>query len=458
MKNLCFKKILCKISASLHSHELQRNADQYKRGFMRAIFIAVGSELLDKEKVDTNSLYVARKLMEYGILMNMKMLVGDDMEQLTWAIKNSSKRAQLVVITGGLGPTEDDITREATANALKKELVFKEEIMEWIKGLFQKRAIKMPEINTRQAFVIEGAEVLPNALGTAPGQYIDEEPCRILLLPGPPKEMKAMFDTVLEEKIAPLCNYFIYRRCFKFAGTNESAVDAEIADIYRKYRTIRTTILAAPGLIEVHLLGRSRKSVDEAKEDTDEAAKQIKAKLEKFLISEEDITFEEFIVAELKRQEITLSTAESCTGGSIGHHITNVPGSSEVFLGGVIAYSNEMKEQVLGVEQETLKRHGAVSRETAKEMAHGIRKLTGAHIGLAVTGIAGPGGGTDNKPVGLVFMHLTADNYDEGIHKVFPGERRSVKARTLNESLNLVRKFLKQRKTETGSEDVNDEH
>lgn len=411
---------------------------------MRAIFIAVGSEMLDKDRVDTNSIYVARRLMEYGILTDMKMVVGDDLENLTWAIKNACKRAQVVIVTGGLGPTEDDITREAAANALKRELLFKEEIVEDISLRFRLRNIKMPEINARQAFVIQGAEVLPNAAGTAPGQYIDDETCKLLLLPGPPREMKLLFDTVLTEKIAPLCNFFIYKRCFKFAGITESETDAEIADIYAKHRDIRTTILANPGVIEVHLIGRSRKSQEEARVETDEVAEKIKTKLAEYLITEEDISFEEFIVTELKRQKLTVSVAESCTGGGLANRLTHVPGSSDVFLGGVVAYSNELKKNILGVKEETLKKHGAVSRETAKEMAGGIRQLTGSDVAAAVTGIAGPGGAVKGKPVGLVFMHLSTADTEIGIHKVFPGERRIVKVRTINEIFNLIKNYLRE--------------
>ena len=236
---------------------------------MRAIIIAVGSELLDLGRIDTNSLYISDKLADYGILTSMKMIVGDDLTNLSWTIKNAYKRAQLVVITGGLGPTEDDITREAAAEALKLKLLFKEEIVKEIEIMFKKRGITMPEINTRQAFVIEGAEVLENGFGTAPGQYYEQENCRLLLLPGPPQEMKPIFDNILKERISKLSNFFIYRRNFKFGGITESETDSIVSGIYRKYKNPVTTILASPGLIEIHLLGRSKRSVDEAKELTD---------------------------------------------------------------------------------------------------------------------------------------------------------------------------------------------
>ncbi|MCP4216501.1 MAG: competence/damage-inducible protein A [bacterium] len=412
---------------------------------MRAIFIAVGSELLERDRVDTNSIYIARKLMEKGILMDMKYVVGDDVNNLGWVIKNAYKRCQLVIITGGLGPTEDDLTREAAADALKIDLEFNETIVEEIRLQFKKRGLKMPEINTRQAFVLKDAEVLPNGAGTAPGQFLDDENCRLLMLPGPPKEMKPMFDKVFEERIAPLSNFFVYKRNFMFAGITESEADAKMSEFYTasKYRTVKTTILAGPGIIEVHLLGRSRKTVEEAQTLTDELAEKIKVCMADYLVTEKEIPMEQFIVEELGKRKQTLSVAESCTGGGLGNIITNVPGSSDVFVGGVIAYSNGLKMKLLDVEQHTLERQGAVSKQTAKQMADGIRKLTGTDIGMAITGIAGPGGGSKGKPVGLVYMHLSTEDTDMGIYKIFPGGRDLVKIRTVNYCLYLINEYMK---------------
>lgn len=412
---------------------------------MRAICIAVGSELLEKNRLDTNSLYIGRKLLECGILMDMKTVVGDDMDNLTWMVKNACKRSQLVIVTGGLGPTEDDITREAVANALKRELNFQEEIVEDIRERFKKRGIDMPEINTRQGFVIEGAELLPNPVGTAPGQYIDDEKCRVLLLPGPPSEMNPMFDKILTDRIACLCNFHVYKRSFKFAGITESEADSMIAEIYAKHKNPRTTILAAPGLIEVHLLGRSRKSPEEAQEPTDMVADKIKDRLKDYLVTERDISLEQYIVEELGKKGLTLSVAESCTGGRLGNIITDVPGSSEVFVGGVIAYSNTMKMDMLGVDNNLLTKHGAVSKEAAAQMAKGVRELTASDIGVAITGIAGPGGAVRGKPVGLVFMHLHAADDSFGIYQVFPGDRNVVKTRTVNYTLNLIKQYLQKK-------------
>ena len=410
---------------------------------MRAIFIAVGSELLERDRIDTNSLYVAKKLREKGILLDMKISVCDNLENLSWTVKNAYKRAQLLIITGGLGPTEDDLTRESVANALKKDLWFKESIVDEIRETFLKRGIRrMPEINKRQAFVIEGAEILSNNVGTAPGLYIDDEDCKVLLLPGPPREMIPMFDKIFEEKIAPLSNFFIYTKTLKFSGITESETDSKIAEIYAKYKNPRTTILATPGLIEVHLIGRSKKSIDEAQILTDELAEKIKERMKDYMLTEKDISFEELIVNELRSRQITLSVAESCTGGALGNRITNIPGSSEIFLGGIIAYSNELKVKMLEVKEETLKKYGAVSKETAKEMAYGIRKKSGSDIGVSITGIAGPGGAAKGKPVGLVFIHLNSEKNDKGIYKIFPNDRNVVKTGAVNYSLNLIKKYL----------------
>jgi nicotinamide-nucleotide amidase len=411
---------------------------------MRAIFIAVGSEMLDLDRVDSNSTYVARRLREKGILMDMKVVVGDHMDNLSWVVKKACQRAQLVVISGGLGPTEDDITREAVATALKKELVFREEIVVELREIFRRRGMTMPEINARQAFVIEGCEMIANPVGTAPGLYFDDGNCKVLLLPGPPNEMIPVFEAVYAKHIAPASNYFVYSRTFKLTGIGESDADSRCADVYRKYRNPVTTILASPGMVEMHFLGRSKNSVAEAQRLTDELAEKVRERLKDFIFAEKDISLPEVVVSGLRERALTLAVAESCTGGGLGNQVTSVAGSSEVFLGGVIAYANSVKTGVLGVRESTLKRHGAVSEATAAEMALGARKLLGAALGLAVTGIAGPGGDNPKKPVGLVYMHLSAENYEKGIRQIFSGSREVIKLRSAHYALNMVREYLNQ--------------
>ncbi|MCK4890563.1 MAG: competence/damage-inducible protein A, partial [Candidatus Aminicenantes bacterium] len=392
---------------------------------------------------DTNSLYIAKKLGEKGILMDMKMVVGDNRDNLSWTIKNACKRSQLVIVSGGLGPTEDDITRESASDALKLKLIFDDDIIVDIEEMFRVRGIDMPQINKRQAFVLEGAEVLSNSAGTAPGQYFDNGKVRLLLLPGPPKEMIPIFDKILEEKISPLSNFHIYKRILKFGGITESEADSMISGIYRRYKNPITTILASPGLIEVHLLGRAKKDIEEIKELTDQVAEDIREKMCEYLITEEDVRIEELIIREMTLRGLSLSVAESCTGGGLGNILTNVPGSSKVFLGGVIPYSNELKTGILDVKEETLEKHGAVSKHAAKEMAENVRKLTGSDIGVSITGIAGPGGGTSKKPVGLVFMHMSTPEKEIGEYRIFPGDREVVKIRTINYCLNMIFKYLK---------------
>jgi len=387
---------------------------------------------------------VARRLREKGILMDMKVVVGDHMDNLSWIVKKACQRAQLVILSGGLGPTEDDITREAVATALKKNLLFREEIVADLEGIFKRRGMAMPEINARQAFVIEGAEVLANPVGTAPGLYFEDGGCKVLLLPGPPNELVPIFEAVFAKHIAPAANYHIYSRTFRLTGISESEADSRCADVYRKYRNPVTTILASPGVIEFHFLGRSKNSDEEARRLTDELAEKVRERLQEFIFAEKDVSLPEVVVEELRKRGITLAVAESCTGGGLGNQITSVPGSSEVFMGGVIAYSNSVKSGVLGVREETLKRHGAVSEATAAEMAAGVRKLCGAAIGLAITGIAGPGGGGDKKPIGLVYMHLSAGDGERGMRQIFTGSREVVKLRSEYYALNLVREYLKQ--------------
>jgi nicotinamide-nucleotide amidase len=411
---------------------------------MRAIFIAVGSEMLDLDRVDTNSTYVARRLREKGILMDMKVVVGDHMDNLSWIVKKACQRAQLVVISGGLGPTEDDITREAVATALKKELLFREEIVADLQERFRRRGLAMPEINARQGFVIEGAEVLSNLVGTAPGLYCDDGNCKVLLLPGPPNELLPVFEAAFEKFIAPAANYHIVSRTFKLTGISESEADSRCADVYRKYRNPVTTILASPGMIELHFLGRSKNSDEEARRLTDELAEKVRERLKDFIFAEGDVTLPEVVVAMLRERGLTLAVAESCTGGGLGNLVTSVPGSSQVFLGGVIAYANSVKTGVLGVREETLKRHGAVSEATAAEMAAGARRLTGAAIGLAITGIAGPGGDNPKKPVGLVHMSLSAGDGVRSLRQIFSGSREVIKLRSEFYALNLVREYLNQ--------------
>lgn len=410
---------------------------------MRAIFIAVGSEMLDLDRLDTNSLYVARRLREKGILTDMKVVVGDNRDYLQWILRKAFGRAQLVVVSGGLGPTEDDVTREAAASAAKRELVFQEELLLPIRELFRKRGIAMPDTNARQAFVIAGAEVVPNPVGTAPGQYVELEGCKLLLLPGVPFELKPMFDDVLERKLAALCSHRVVTRSLMLAGITESETDSRIADLYHRSDRVQTTILASPGRIELHLLGRARLDAAEVQATVDELVTELRARLGEHVYAEEEITLEEFVVGELRRRGLTLAVAESCSGGLLGDRLTTVPGASQAFLGGVIAYDNGLKQKLLGVTPATLEAHGAVSAQTAAEMARGVREASGAAIGVALTGIAGPGGAAPRKPVGLVHAHLSSAASETGCYRVFGGDRQTNKLRAAYLALQLLWEHLR---------------
>ena len=409
---------------------------------MRALFIAVGSELLHQDRPDTNSLYVQKRLREYGILTDMKVVVGDQREHLVWLLKKAAPRFQLVLICGGLGPTEDDITRECVAGAFDLELQFDEAIWSEINELFRRRGCRPAENNARQAFVIKGAEVLVNPNGTAPGLFLQAGDCRIIILPGPPGELIPIFEKVLVEKIASLANYFIHKRRLVFGGIGESDLDQVAAPIYCKYKNPVTTVLASLGIVEIHLLGRDRRDPDKTLRLIEELAEKLKTELAPFFLFEGEHGLEEHLVERLLQSGMSLAVAESCSGGALGRRITSVPGCSAVFRGGVIAYADEIKKKLLGVPEEILRAQGAVSAEVANLMAQGVRQLCQADLGLAITGIAGPGGATPGKPVGLVFLHLAGPQSGQAARFVFPGDRAAVRERAVNTGLAMILRYL----------------
>jgi len=409
---------------------------------VRAILIAVGSEFLTQDRRETNTTHICRRLLEYGILTEARFILGDDRENLVWILKKAVKKSQWLIITGGLGPTEDDLTRESLADALQRKLVYREDVEEQIFERLGRFRRKISDNNKRQAFVIEGAEVIDNPNGSAPGMFIPHRPCQILLLPGPPGEMIPMFERVLRDRIAPRCRFSIYSKTLKFVDIPESELDMRISERVQSSRRVDTTILSRPGLIEVQLLGRTREDPDEMRRETDDLADRIREELKEFFITDQDVSLAQHVVEALVRRGLSLGVAESCTGGGLGKRLTGVPGSSQTFAGGVIAYSDEVKRHLLGVSEETLQKKGAVSPECAREMAGGVKKLLGTDLGISVTGIAGPAGATAGKPVGLVFMHLSAADEEVGIHRVFPGDRKKVRERSINTLLGMIHRHL----------------
>jgi nicotinamide-nucleotide amidase len=407
-----------------------------------AEIIAVGSELLTPFRTDTNSLWLTDRLNSVGVEVKLKTIVGDDDARLEETIRDALKRSGVVVLTGGLGPTEDDITRKIAARALGRRLSLDERVLEEIRAKFLRWGRKMPEINARQAMVMEGAEVLPNPHGSAPGMYLEHDSRVVALLPGPPREMKPMFDTHVLPKLASRAGGVrVARRVLRVAGLGESAVDERIAPVYTQYKNPQTTILFTNTDIEIHLTAQG-KTEQEAELLLDGLSGQIEERLGDAVFAFRGETMEEVVGLRLAVGGFSLSVAESCTGGLIAHRLTEVPGSSNYFMEGVVTYSNESKTRLLGVPEEMLERHGAVSAEVAEAMAEGVKRRASTDFGLAVTGVAGPGGGTQEKPVGLVYVSLADDAHTEHRRLMLPGDRHLIRWRASQAALDLLRRRL----------------
>jgi nicotinamide-nucleotide amidase len=410
---------------------------------LNAEIIAIGSEMLTPFRLDTNSLWLTEKLNAMGIEVRVKTVVGDDEARLEETVRDAMKRSEIVISTGGLGPTEDDITRKIFARVLKRQLILQDAILEKLRARFARRNMPMPENNARQALVIHGAQILENNNGTAPGMLITEGDCTVVMLPGPPREMKPIF----EASVAPVLkqragDMLIARKTLSIFGLGESAVDELAAPIYTQYQNPSTTILFKDGQIELHLTAQARNESETVKL-LDELAGRLDEVLGEYIFSRSNETLEEVVGQLLKLRGYTLATAESCTGGLVAGRITEVPGSSEYFIEGVVSYSNEAKIDLLGVPRELIETHGAVSEQVAGAMAAGIRKRAGSTFGAAVTGIAGPGGGSHEKPVGLVYIALADDSQTTTRKFLFPGDRQFIRTLSVNATLDMVRRRVK---------------
>lgn len=375
---------------------------------MNAEIIAVGSEMLTPEKVDTNSLYITQQLNTLGIEVVQKSIIGDDRTRLTDAIRSALKRSEIVVLSGGLGPTEDDVTRDAVAAALGRSQSFRQVICDQIQARFQRMNRKMADNNKRQAYVIDGAEVLENPRGTAPGQWLASDGRVAILLPGPPGEMKPLFD---EQCIPRLRTFFppqvIRTLHMRIAGMGESDVDRQVAPIYTRYSNPATTILAGAGDISLHLRARSA-DPQEAERLLNEVREQMDAVLGDRIYTHTGDSLEEVIRQLLRSRGATVSAAESCTGGLIAQRLTSPPGSSETFVGGVITYSSEMKMLLLGVHPDLLRVEGAVSEPVGRAMASAVRRRMRSTYGVSITGFAGPDGGTEANPTGTAYVGIAS--------------------------------------------------
>ena len=374
--------------------------------------------------------------------MKLKTIVGDDDARLEEVVKDAVKRSRVVITTGGLGPTEDDITRKVVARALGRRLSLDEKLLEEIRTKFQRFGMNMPERNSRQAMVIDGAEVLPNPNGSAPGLYLEQGSCAVALLPGPPREMKPMFENHVKSRLEKIAGDVRFAtRVLRVTGMGESAVDEKISPIYTQFENPQTTILFNSSEIEIHLRAHGR-TEDDAEALLDHLSLKIEQALGNSVFSFRGETMEEVVGRRLAMTEFTLAVAESCTGGLIAQRLTNVPGSSKYFIEGLVTYSNESKTRLLGVDKKLIKEFGAVSQQVARDMARGVRHKAKTDFGLAVTGIAGPDGGTEEKPVGLVYIALADDAHTEHKKLTLPGDRELIRWRASQAALDMLRRRL----------------
>ena len=412
---------------------------------MNAEIVAIGSELLTPYFQDTNSLFLTEKLNEIGIEVAFKTIVGDNRRNLTQAAQTALGRAEIVIFMGGLGPTEDDLTRECVAEALGREVHPDPDLIAALYKMFAERRRRMSPNNEKQAEVIDGATVLKNNFGTAPGQWLEAEyedrQRYIMLLPGPPYELRPMF----EEQCLPrlrkhVSQQFIARRTLRIAMMAESECDARVSPIYKVAEGVDTTILATGGEIQLHMRARAEtKEIAEVR--VEELAVKIEEELGDFVYSRGE-PLEDIVGLLLQLKDATLAVAESCTGGMLGSRLTQFSGSSRYFLGGAIVYSNELKTLFANVPPMMIAQYGAVSQEVAQALAEGVRDECQATYGLAITGVAGPTGGTEEKPVGLVYCALADEHETAVVERRFPGDRERIRRFATQQALDMLRRKL----------------
>lgn len=405
----------------------------------RAELIAVGSELLEPWRTDTNGSYLARVLGERGIAVRFRTVVGDTAEDLEGAFRVALERSDLIVATGGLGPTIDDLTREAVAALLGLPLLEDEGLASKIGERFRRHGLTMPPQNRRQAMVPRGAEILPNRLGTAPGLWIARGDARIVLLPGVPEEMRQITEESVLPRLQGTGERFAHR-IIKIAGLAESEVDRRLETVARGAAPVAWTILASPAQVEIHL--RERVPAGGRPEGIDRIDGEIAAVLGAHVAARDEETIEEVTGRLLVGRGATLATAESLTGGGIAERVTRIPGASRYFRGGVVSYVDEAKRDVLGVAPETLRDRGPVSRETAAEMARGARRLFGSTWALSATGYAGPEGGGPDRPPGTTVLCLAGPGVETLRELNFPGTREVVRERSCRSALDMLRRAL----------------
>jgi nicotinamide-nucleotide amidase len=412
--------------------------------------------LLTPFRSDTNSLFLTARLNDLGIEVRRKSIVGDDVADLAPAVREALERADLLVVCGGLGPTDDDRTRETVAEVLGLHLTEDRAIVERLKDRFAARGWTMPENNRRQAMVPDGAVVLDNPRGTAPGLWLETRGRIVVLLPGPPRELEPMFTAIAQARLATRAAMDrLYRRVLRVAGRGESHVEELVHPVYDRWRQatqpVATTVLASPGLVELHL---STRTADQAAAMTalDGATAELATVLGSHLFSTDGRSLSEVVGQMLREGGYRVAVGESCTGGLVTAQLVDVPGSSSYVTTGVIAYSNDVKQAVLGVDPRLIDTDGAVSESVAVAMAEGAQRVGNVDIGIGVTGVAGPSGGSDEKPVGTVCFGVVGPGSEREARTVrFPGDRAMIRRQAAQTALDLLRRVLGRRTGEHGS-------
>ncbi len=410
---------------------------------LKAELVAIGSELLGPLRAETNSLWLTERLLDAGIEVTARTTLADDMTLIESAFRAALARADVVIATGGLGPTADDLTREGAAAASARGLRREPAIVEGLRARFARYGRPMSETNLKQADVIEGAEALPNARGTAPGQLLEHQGRTLVLLPGPPGEMKPMFDEQVLPRLRARsgASRVVRRRVLRIAGMPESGVDEVAAPIYSRFDNPKTTILGAPGQVELHLVAHGDGEA-EAESRIEELARLLREALPGRIFSEDGHELPQVVTDLLRERSLTLALAESCTGGLLSARLTDVPGVSAVLERAVVSYANRAKVEALGVDAALLERHGAVSEEVAAAMAAGVMKAAASDVAVAITGIAGPDGGTKDKPVGLVFVATCGAAGTLVRRNHFPGGRELIRQQATQVALEMLRRGL----------------
>ena len=416
---------------------------------MKAEIVSSGTELLLGETMNTSAHFLTGKLSAMGIEVDYHTTVGDNPERLEQVLRQALGRSDLLITTGGLGPTVDDLTKELVAKVLEIEMVIDAASLEQIKQFFGRRKAPMPLNNEKQAYFPKGSKILPNPIGTAPGAMIEKNGKTVIILPGPPFEMTPMFDNYVASELQRTLEPGVERmneRVLKVFGMGESAIEEVLADLMG-VPNFSMALLAKRAEMHIRLVSRSSKDLQAAEEVLNWAEEEIRRRLGNKVFGHDQETMISIVGQLLKSEHLTIATAESCTGGLVGAALTQEPGSSGFYLGGVVSYSDALKQGLIGVSKESLDKYGAVSDKVAKEMAEGIRSKAGSDLAISTTGIAGPEGGSDQKPVGLVYIGLATPEGVQVEKIQFYGERESVRQLTVQAALNKVRLYMvKQRK------------